>query len=83
MLFLKGAKKVRKIFNYLIFKLLPLGRVSGYNFRYFIPDDSFTKSDIISKLLLVDGAKDYLPDDGNIKNLTRGYLLSISYILIF
>ena len=64
-------------------KLLPLGRISGYNFRYFTSDGSFKKSDIINKLLLVDGAKDYLPDDGNIKNLTRDFLLSVSYILIF
>ena len=54
-----------------MYKLLPLGRVSGYNFRYFTSDGSFTKTDILSKLSLVEEAKKYLPDDTNIKNLTR------------
>ena len=66
-----------------MYKLLPLGRVSGYNFRYFTSDGSFTKADIISKLALVDEAKKYLPDDANIKNLTRDYLLSVRFYIIF
>jgi len=61
---------------------LPLGHISGYKFRYFTSDDSFTKQDILNKLLTVDNAKAYLPDDTKCKNLTRDYLLSVSKYVI-
>ena len=40
------------------------------------------KQDILNKLLAVNNAKVYLPDDTKYKNLTRDYLLSVSKYII-
>ena len=56
---------------------MPLGHISGYKFRYFISDGSFTKQDILNKILAVNDSRAYLPDDTKYKNLTRDYLLSV------
>ena len=63
-------------------QLLPLGHVSGYTFKYFISDGSFTKSHILTRLMQTNEANLYLPDDANYKYLVRDYLLLVRYILI-
>ena len=57
---------------------MELGKSSGYSFRYFTKDKSFTKAYIIYELSLVPESKFYLPDDTNPKYLTREYLFSVN-----
>ena len=61
---------------------MPLGHILVHKFRYFNSDGVFTKQDILNKLLAVDNAKAYRPDDIKYKNLTWDYPLSVSKYVI-
>ena len=58
---------------------MEFGKSSGYSFRYFTKDKSFTKTYILHELAAFPDAKLYLPDDVNQKYLTRDYLFSVKY----
>ena len=72
-----GTKRVR-LFFYFFHQLLELGKSSGYTFRYFNKDKSFTKEHLIHELAAVPDAKFYIPDDINPKYLSRDLLFSVS-----
>ena len=66
MQFLKGEKK-----------LLTIGRVGGFGFRYFNKDGLLTKDYILNYIKKDEAIKSYLPDDANYKGLDREYLLCL------
>ena len=78
-----GHPKKRQVNICNIFQLFELGKVSGYSFRYFTKDKSFTKAHIIRELSLIPEAKLYLPDNINIKSIGREYLFAVSYYYNF
>lgn len=59
---------------------MPLGRTTGYSFRYFTGEGKFTKKDIITKLMACPEASAYLPEDTKPEYLTRDFLFSVSFI---
>lgn len=58
--------------------MIPLGRVGGYNFRYFAKDHLFTKSDLINRIRNIPEAQKYLPDNVQVNSLTRELLINVS-----
>ena len=60
--------------------MVPLGRVGGYSFKYFIKDKKFTKSDLISRLQSINGFDKYVPDDVKLNSLSRDFLITVNKI---
>jgi uncharacterized protein YllA (UPF0747 family) len=58
--------------------LIPLGRVGGYNFRYFAKDHLFTKADLINRINNIPEAQKYLPDNVKTNSLSRELLINVS-----
>ena len=59
---------------------MPVGRTSGYSFRYFNGGGKYIKKDIITKLKACPEASAYLPEDTKLKYLTRYFSFYVSII---
>ena len=60
-------------------KLLPLGCFGGFNIPYFSKSKKLTKDDILKKFIGDEQLLSYLPDNLDIKSITRELLLSILF----
>ena len=78
---LTGAKKV--IIFLINIQLMPIGHHADYDLKYFRKDHILTKDFLINIIQNDQKYRDYIPDNIALKSLTRDYLLSVSFILIF
>lgn len=60
-------------------KLLPLGCFGGFNMPYYSKSKKLTKEDIFRKFEGDDNLLAYLPDEPDIKSISRELLLSILF----
>lgn len=60
-------------------KLLPLGCFGGFNIPYFSKSKKLTKDDIFKKFIGDESLLIYLPDNPDMKSITRELLLSILF----
>lgn len=60
-------------------KLLPLGCFGGFNIPYFSKSKKLTKDDIFKKFIGDESLLIYLPDNPDMKSVTRELLLSILF----
>lgn len=70
-----GQKKVNKIL--FILKLLNLGMVGGFSFKYFTKTNNLTKNHLIQLLNNDEELKLYLPDDISFTSIPRDLILSV------
>lgn len=78
---LTGQKKV----SYISYKLqlLPLGHHTDFNLKYFRKDSLLTKEFLIKIINDEPNYKLYLPDNIELKSLSRDYILSVSVLFYF
>ena len=78
---LTGQKKVR----YILYKLqlLPIGHHTDFHLKYFRKDNLLTKEFLIKIINDEPNYKLYLPDNIEIKSLSRDYILSVSFLFYF
>lgn len=60
-------------------KLLPLGCFGGFNIPYFSKSKKLTKEDIYKKFIGDENLLLYLPDNPDVKSISRELLLSILF----
>lgn len=60
-------------------KLLPLGCFGGFNIPYFSKSKKLTKEDIYKKFIGDENLLSYLPDNPDVKSISRELLLSILF----
>ena len=60
-------------------KCLPVGFQTGFNLNYFRKGETLNKTYIISKIANNTKFKDYLPDNVSHMNLSRDFLLTVSF----
>lgn len=58
---------------------MPLGCFGGFNIPYFSKNKKLTKNDIFKKFLGDEELLSYLPDNSDMKSITRELLLSILF----
>lgn len=78
---LTGKKNVRLIFFNL--QLLPIGHHVDYDLKYFRKDHTLTKDFLLNIIKNDQIYQSYLPDNTDLKALSRDYLLSVSIYIIF
>ena len=81
--FLKFLSQEKKSIKYIItiidvIQLIPLGRVGGFSFPYFINGNLFTKSDLLNQIATIPEAKVYLPDTIKFQSLPCEFLINVS-----
>lgn len=57
--------------------LLPLGTNSGYNFKYFLKGNKFTKAHLFNYFSNDNALKRYIPDDATAQTLNRDFMFSV------
>ena len=62
---------------------MPLGKIAGYEFRYYTKVSLFTKAFLINEPKQIPEAFYYLPDDINLKNIKRNMLFTVRFIYNF
>ena len=60
-------------------KLLPIGCIGGFNFPYYSKGKLLTKDDIFKNFINDEELLAYLPDNPDIRCITREYLLSVLF----
>ena len=70
--FLLGVLSGRK-------KLLPIGCLGGFNFPYFSKNILLTKDHIFKLFIIDNNLLSYLPDDPDVRYLSREFLLSVLF----
>ena len=60
-------------------KLLPIGCMGGFNFPYYSKEKKLTKEDIYKNFVGDQALLAYLPDNPDIRCITREYLLSVLF----
>ena len=60
-------------------KLLPLGCVGGFNIPYYSKNKQLTKEDIFKKFVGDENLLAFIPDDPDIKSISREFLLSVLF----
>ena len=58
-------------------KLLPLGCAGGFNIPYYSKNKQLTKDDIFKEFVGDDNLLSYIPDEPDIKSISREFLLSV------
>ena len=78
---LTGTKNVKiNIYNV---QLLPIGHHSDYDLKYFRKDHTLTKDFLINIIQNNQIYQSYLPDNINLKSISRDYILSVSVFITF
>ena len=60
-------------------KLLPIGCLGGFNFPYFSKNKLLTKEDIFKLFAGDENLLSYLPDNPDVRSLSREFLLSVLF----
>ena len=60
-------------------KLMPIGCMGGFSFPYFNKYNKLTKSHIYNEFIGDDNLMAYLPDESDIRYLSREFLLSVLF----
>lgn len=60
-------------------KLLPLGCVGGFNIPYYSKNKQLTKDDIFKKFVGDENLMAFIPDDPDVKSISREFLLSVLF----